>query len=80
MLSKEVDYSLRMPITDIIASRDSRQGMMTLYLPFDDATWSKLFGALEKAKKQLHIETYSLSQTTLEQIFLSFTKAQENVE
>lgn len=54
--------------------------MITLFLPFSDATWSKLFGILESGKKQLHIETYSLSQTTLEQIFLSFTRQQAGDE
>ena len=52
---------------------------MTLFIPFAEASWSKLFGTLEESKKELHVETYSLSQTTLEQIFLSFTKHQEEV-
>ena len=33
-----------------------------------------LFELLEQNKKQLQIETYTISQTTLEQIFLSFGK------
>lgn len=48
--------------------------MLTLFIPFGDAPWSKLFGALESGKTLLHIETYSVSQTTLEQIFIAFTK------
>jgi hypothetical protein len=31
---------------------------------------------IESAKESLNIETYSLSQTTLEQVFLSFAKEQ----
>ncbi|XP_064211531.1 phospholipid-transporting ATPase ABCA3 isoform X2 [Tribolium castaneum] len=39
-------------------------------------TWSKMFGILERGKKDLNIEDYSLGQCSLEQVFLSFTKYQ----
>lgn len=32
----------------------------------------KVFGILEEAKKYFHLEDYSVSQITLEQVFLSF--------
>lgn len=35
-----------------------------------------MFGLMEVAKQTLHIEDYSISQTSLEQVFLSFTKFQ----
>ena len=35
-------------------------------------TISDIFSILEKNKETLHIESYLLSQTTLEQIFMSF--------
>lgn len=35
-----------------------------------------MFGRMENAKKTLNIEDYSFSQTSLEQVFLSFTKYQ----
>ncbi|CAF0941667.1 unnamed protein product [Adineta steineri] len=38
------------------------------------STPAELFQLLEENKQQLHIETYTISQTTLEQIFLSFGK------
>lgn len=44
--------------------------------PVDGMKWSKMFGMMEKCKKSLHIEDYSISQTSLEQVFLSFTKFQ----
>lgn len=53
--------------------------MLTLFVPFEEASWSKLFGTLERSKRELHVETYTLSQTTLEQIFLALTKSQEDV-
>jgi ABC-type multidrug transport system ATPase subunit len=37
-------------------------------------TPADLFQLLEQNKQQLNIETYTISQTTLEQIFLSFGK------
>lgn len=37
-----------------------------------DGTPAELFQLLEENKQRLKIETYSISQTTLEQIFLSF--------
>ncbi|CAF4903754.1 unnamed protein product, partial [Rotaria sp. Silwood2] len=37
-------------------------------------TPADLFELLEQNKQQLNIETYTISQTTLEQIFLSFGK------
>lgn len=41
----------------------------------EHATPAELFQLLEANKEQLNIETYTISQTTLEQIFLSFGKA-----
>jgi hypothetical protein len=38
-----------------------------------------IFGLIEKNKEQLDLETYSLSQTTLESVFLSFAKKQKDV-
>lgn len=67
-------------LTDfILISRESRQGMLTLFIPFSEATWSKLFGTMERFKTELHVETYSISQTTLEQIFLTLTKSQIDI-
>lgn len=51
--------------------------MLTYYVPpSDNLKWSAMFGLLETAKKSLNIEDYSISQTSLEQVFLSFTKYQ----
>lgn len=37
---------------------------------------SQLFSAMEQAKSRLKVEDYTVHQTTLEQIFLTFTRAQ----
>jgi len=40
------------------------------------SNWEQLFGAMEIAKVKFELEDYSVSQTTLEQIFLDFTRTQ----
>lgn len=51
--------------------------MLTYYVPpSDNMKWSIMFGLMETAKETLRIEDYSISQTSLEQVFLSFTKYQ----
>ena len=40
-------------------------------------TIAQLFTLIESNKETLQIETYSLSQTSLEQVFLSFAKEQK---
>jgi ATP-binding cassette subfamily A (ABC1) protein 3 len=50
--------------------------MMTFIIPGKNIKWSEIFGILETAKSELSIEDYSISQSSLEQIFLSFTKYQ----
>jgi ABC-type multidrug transport system ATPase subunit len=42
-------------------------------------TPAELFQLLEENKQRLNIETYTISQTTLEQIFLSFGKKIETI-
>lgn len=39
-----------------------------------------MFGLMEDNKVELDIEDYSLGQTSLEQVFLFFTKYQRNVD
>ncbi|XP_028174675.1 ATP-binding cassette sub-family A member 1-like [Ostrinia furnacalis] len=53
------------------------QGLLTYYLPDRSIAWSRMFGIMEQAKRDLQVEDYSISQTTLEQIFLQFTKYQQ---
>ena len=39
--------------------------------------WSYLFKKMEEAKEIFNLEAYSVGQTTLEQVFINFTKNQE---
>lgn len=56
-------------------SREKYQGLLTYYVPQTrELKWSTMFDYVEKAKGVLGFEDYSISQATLEQVFLSFTK------
>jgi hypothetical protein len=46
-------------------------------------SWAYVFGEIERAKNELDIEDYSVSQTSLEQVFISFARMQrppQNIE
>ncbi|EFA12132.2 ATP-binding cassette sub-family A member 3-like Protein [Tribolium castaneum] len=55
---------------------EKHQEILTYQISDKSIPLSKMFGILEKGKKKLNIEDYSLGQTSLEQVFLSFTKLQ----
>ncbi|OWK10928.1 ABCA3 [Cervus elaphus hippelaphus] len=59
---------------------DEHQGMVHYHLPGDDLSWAKVFGVLEKAKEKYGVDDYSVSQTSLEQVFLSFAHLQPSTE
>ncbi|CAG9855955.1 unnamed protein product [Phyllotreta striolata] len=55
--------------------REKHQELLSYYVTDKSVPWSKMFGVLEEAKRgDLNIEDYSLGQSTLEQVFLTFTK------
>lgn len=56
--------------------KDRHQGLVHFQIDRRDTTWSNAFGTLERTKHQYHITDYSISQTTLEQVFLSFAEMQ----
>jgi len=41
-------------------------------------TWAHLFGTVERARSTYDIDDYSVSQTTLEQVFISFARISRN--
>merc|ERR1719199_2098427 len=49
-------------------------------VPSQDKTLSSMFGLIETRKEELNVESYSLSQTSLEQVFNQFAakQVQEN--
>eukprot|EP00794_Sanderia_malayensis_P017572 gene17572-19324_t len=55
---------------------DDRLGMLHYQILNPNLTWSYMFGLLEESASKLDIVDYSLSQTTLEQVFINFAKYQ----
>lgn len=51
-------------------------GLLSYHVPMTSVQWSRLFGIMERAKSQLRIEDYSINQTSLEQVVLSFVRGQ----
>uniref|UniRef100_A0A8D2DWM4 ABC transporter domain-containing protein n=1 Tax=Sciurus vulgaris TaxID=55149 RepID=A0A8D2DWM4_SCIVU len=52
--------------------KQEHQGVLNFYIPSKENSWGKVFGILEKGKEQFNLEDYSISQITLEQVFLTF--------
>ncbi|XP_006893947.1 PREDICTED: ATP-binding cassette sub-family A member 3-like [Elephantulus edwardii] len=59
---------------------DEHQGMVHYHLPGQGLSWAKVFGVLEKAKGKYSVDDYSVSQISLEQVFLSFAHLQPPAE
>jgi len=57
---------------------EEHQGAVTYQIPSANTTWSTVFRQLENNKARLNITDYSVSQTTLEQVFINFAKEQED--
>ena len=57
---------------------DEHVGAVTYWLPNEEVSWSSVFRLLEENKEDLGIVDYSVSQTTLEQVFINFAKEQED--
>ncbi|CAH2037510.1 unnamed protein product, partial [Iphiclides podalirius] len=55
-------------------------GISTYYLKDADLPWWRVFHVMEESRQELPIEDYSVSQTTLEQVFLGFTRMQGKEE
>jgi hypothetical protein len=52
-------------------------GRLKYRLPMEGLSLSQVFGAIETKKGELAIDDYSVSQSTLEQVFLSFAKSRD---
>ncbi|XP_032896611.1 ATP-binding cassette sub-family A member 3 [Amblyraja radiata] len=71
------------PFKDFIEStfegsiiKDEHHGMLHYHLTSLSLTWAQIFGTLERARDQFNIKDYSVSQISLEQVFLSFARFQ----
>ncbi|XP_035906185.1 ATP-binding cassette sub-family A member 3-like [Anopheles stephensi] len=60
--------------------KEEYEDSLTFHIPVTDLKWSQMFGLMESSKEALEIEDYALGQTSLEQVFLFFTKYQRVTE
>lgn len=56
--------------------KDVHQGMVHYHITNPQERLAHLFGVMEHIKEEFSIEDYSVSQTTLEQVFINFARAQ----
>ena len=56
--------------------QESHKNLFEYVLPFKDTKLSQVFGQIEKNRDYLNLKDYSVSQTTLDQIFVNFAKGQ----
>ncbi|XP_051877159.1 LOW QUALITY PROTEIN: phospholipid-transporting ATPase ABCA3 [Pristis pectinata] len=75
------------PFKDFIEStfegsevKDEQKEMLHYHLTSRRLTWAQIFGTLERARQQFRIQDYSVSQISLEQVFLSFARFQVHTE
>ncbi|KAM7436905.1 hypothetical protein ABFA07_013407 [Porites harrisoni] len=57
---------------------DSHSGILHYQIVNEALSWSYIFGQLERNRSALNIVDYSISQTTLEQVFINFAKEQHS--
>ncbi|XP_046356645.2 phospholipid-transporting ATPase ABCA3-like isoform X2 [Haliotis rufescens] len=55
---------------------DDHQGYVHFQVPYNAVSLAQVFTLMEQSKVQFSVEDYSVHQTTLEQVFLSFTRWQ----
>ncbi|XP_059408851.1 phospholipid-transporting ATPase ABCA1a isoform X1 [Carassius carassius] len=58
--------------------KEKHRNMLQYQLPSSLTSLARIFNILSKNKEQLHIEDYSISQTTLDQVFFNFAKDQSD--
>jgi len=56
--------------------KDQHHGLVHYHIGRTGVTWAHLFGDVERARSKYDIEDYSISQTTLEQVFIGFARLQ----
>ncbi|TTR84633.1 ATP-binding cassette sub-family A member 1 [Bagarius yarrelli] len=58
--------------------KEKHRNMLQFQLPSSLSSLARIFSILSKNKERLHIEDYSVSQTTLDQVFVNFAKDQSD--
>ncbi|XP_036595067.1 phospholipid-transporting ATPase ABCA1 [Trichosurus vulpecula] len=58
--------------------KEKHRNMLQYQLPSSLSSLARIFSVLSQNKKRFHIEDYSVSQTTLDQVFVNFAKDQSD--
>uniref|UniRef100_A0A8C5P7H9 ATP binding cassette subfamily A member 1 n=1 Tax=Leptobrachium leishanense TaxID=445787 RepID=A0A8C5P7H9_9ANUR len=58
--------------------KEKHRGMLQYQLRSSQSSLARIFSILSQNKKRLHIEDYSVSQTTLDQVFVNFARDQSD--
>ena len=58
--------------------QEMHKNLFEYVLPFADNRLSQIFGKMEKNREYLNLKDYSVSQTTLDQVFVNFAKQQSD--
>ncbi|KAK3507673.1 hypothetical protein QTP70_032792 [Hemibagrus guttatus] len=58
--------------------KEKHRNMLQYQLPSSLSSLARIFSILSKNKEQLYIEDYTVSQTTLDQVFVNFAKDQSD--
>lgn len=56
--------------------QETHRNLFEFLLPYKDTKLSEIFGSIEKNRGVLNIKDYSVSQSTLDQVFVDFAKKQ----
>lgn len=58
--------------------QETHRNLYEYVLPFNTTKLSAIFGQIESNRENLNIKDYSVSQTTLDQVFINFAKMQND--
>lgn len=76
--SKDKLQMIKTEIKQLFPSADLKEqylDILTYHIPVMDLKWSETFGLMAQMKNVMNIDDYSLTQTSLEQVFLFFSKS-----
>jgi ATP-binding cassette, subfamily A (ABC1), member 3 len=76
--SEDKVHAVKTEIKQLFPSAELKEhhlDILTYHIPDPDLKWSEVFGLMTQMKNVMNLEDYSLTQTSLEQVFLFFSKS-----
>lgn len=78
MESDDKIYAVKSEIKQLFPSAELKENhldILTYHISDPDLKWSEVFGLMTQMKNVMNLDDYSLSQTSLEQVFLFFSQS-----